>query len=214
MLYAGAAVLVVGLQWYVYRSFPHNDAVALTSALIMGSALDAVVLVRTKADVDGHARTPWEHVLERLWAILIVNFIFTFMTMSGLGLLLASDIITRLLGMLTLLFAIAMVFAEAIAAVGDEERWWFLVIAAVGESIRTAWRGSNLWFAGALFAAQLLPVALGNALQPLLTLHHVPDASFWSNVPVGILLAIPLDVVIVLAYLQMTGYEPKLPCGE
>lgn len=189
----------------------------MAASIVTGAMLDAVVLAQTKADVDGpDAGNPWARALERLWAVVLANFIFTIVAAFGVELVAAGDIVARIAGACVLPLAAAMIFAECIAVTSDDERWWWLLVQAVGGSIRITWRDASTTFRAILiFAfAELLPAALGYALEPVLKAQHVALSSFWSNVPLGIVLTIPLDVLIVLAFFDASGYRPELSCGE
>ncbi len=185
-------------------------------SIVAGALLDAIVLAYTKVDVDGSdATNPWSIVLERLWVVVIANFIFTFVTEIAIELVATGSLGARILGAFTLPLAAAMVFAECIAVVSDDERWWWLPVASVGGSLRTSWQSAaNMSRAIVLFALQLLPIGISGALEPLLKSAHVPLASFWSEVPLGILLTIPLDVLIVLAFFDASGYSRKSTVDE
>ncbi len=153
-------------------------------------------------------------MLDRLWAVVIVDFIVTFVSYTGLGVLSVGDLVDRVIAIPILLIAAATVFAEAIAVVIDGEQWWFLVVCAIGTSVRTSWNGSTLWRAIVLFALQFVPITVGGAVASASAQHHVTVTSFWTDVPLGILYSIPLDALIVLAFFDATGYEPKRTCGE
>jgi hypothetical protein len=110
--------------------------------------------------------------------------------------------------------AVGLIFAEPIAVVADEEHWWFLPVRSLGTSIRTVWSGRTLWRAIVLFVLQFVPVIVNAAASAILERNHIAIASFWTDVPLGILYSIPLDVLIVLAFFDASGYEPKRTCGE
>lgn len=146
--------------------------------------------------------------------MLVVDFIVTFVTLDGIAILAQGDLLDRIIAIPILLIAAATVFAEAVAVVVDGEQWWFLVVRAIGTSIRTSWSGSTLWRAIVLFALQFVPMAAGIALTKASAQLHITITSFWTDVPLGILFAIPLDALIVLAFFDASGYEPNRTCGE
>ncbi len=214
MLYAGLAILAIALQWVIYQ-IKNEPAIVFTSGIVIDAVIATIVFAQAKGDVDGlNARDVWSRVLDRLWAVVIVDFITTFVSLVGIGSLAAGDIIDRIVAIPILLIAAATVFSEPIAVVVDGDQWWFLVVRAIGTSIRTAWSGTTYGRAIVLFALQFVPMAAGEVVTTVSAQHHITIASFWRDVPLGILFAIPLDALIVLAFFDASGYEPKRTCGE
>lgn len=202
------------MQWVIYHQ-TNAPAVTFTSGIVFDALLATIVFAQAKGDVDGStAAEVWSRVLDRLWAVLVVDFIVTFVTLDGIAILAQGELLDRIIAIPILLIAAATVFAEAIAVVVDGEQWWFLVVRAIGTSIRTSWSGSTLWRAIVLFALQFVPMAAGIALTKASAQLHITITSFWTDVPLGILFAIPLDALIVLAFFDASGYEPKRTCGE
>lgn len=212
VFYAAVATAAIALEWVLFR-FVRDVGAIDAATIVIGAAVDAAVLARTKADVDGTGN-PWARAFERFWAVVIANFASVFLTEYGIALAAAPQIGTRLLGVAVLPFAAATIFAEAIAVTTDDERWWFLPLHALGASLRTAWTGATMWRVLALFAVSLVPTVIAAAIEPLLRMHHLALASFWSSVPLGILVSIPLDVLIVLALFDAWGYAPNPSCDE
>ena len=213
-LFAAIVLAALVLEWLVYR-FANTMPVVFATGIVVTSAVDAIVFARAKGDMDGwDAGQMWSRVLERLWAVVIVSFVFTYVATFGIALVAGGELLDRILAIPILLIAAALVFAEAAAVVVDEDQWWFVIVRAIGTSIRTAFSGSTLRRAIALFALQLVPVAVSSALAAAFSKGATPPSSFWTDVPLGILFSIPLDVLIVLAFFDASGYEPKRTCGE
>jgi hypothetical protein len=210
--FAAVAAIAILVDWIVYQ-IAHAPAVLFTASIVVGAAVDTIAIARVKADVDETGEV-WPRVLERLWAVVIVNFIASYVMLYGYTLLISGDTTERFLSIPILLLAAGVVFAESVAVVTDEDHWRFLVVRAIGTSIRTAWSGSTLWRAIVLLFLQFVPAVLGAALAAAFTRNHQTLPSFWSDVPLGILFAIPLDVLIVLAFFDASGYVPKRTCGE
>lgn len=214
MLYAGLAAIAIGLQWLIYRE-TNAPAVLFTSGIVVDAVLTTIVSAQAKGDIDGStAAAVWSRVLERLWAVVIVDFIVSFVGWAGVLTLSAGDIVNRIIAIPILLIAAATVFSESIAVVVDDEQWWFLVVRAIGTSVRTSLAGSNLRRAIVLFALQFVPTAVSALVSSASAQHHVTVTSFWRDVPLGIVYSIPLDALIVLAFFDASGYEPKRTCGE
>jgi hypothetical protein len=213
-LYAFVAAAAMAIEWCIYRFF-NRPPVIMTSGIVVSAVVDSIVFAQSKGDVDGWSgREVWARTLERLWAVVIVSFVFTFVTTYGFFLLAGGDLIDRILAIPILLIATAIIFAEAVAVVTDEDQWWFLVVRAIGTSIRTSLTGATMGRALALFGLALLPDAAVALIAPAFTHGHVPESSFWTDVPLGIVFSIPLDVLIVLAFFDASGYESNRTCGE
>ncbi|MBV8638786.1 MAG: hypothetical protein JO322_11955 [Candidatus Eremiobacteraeota bacterium] len=202
------------MQWFVYHQ-TNAPAVIFTSGIVVDAVLTTIVSAQAKGDIDGATSAQvWTRVLDRLWAVVIVDFIVTFVSFAGIEILSGGDLGDRIIAIPILLIAAATVFSEAIAVVVDGEQWWFLVVRAIGTSVRTSWSGSTLWRAIVLFAMQFVPTAVSALITSSSTQHHVTVTSFWTDVPLGIVYSIPLDALIVLAFFDASGYEPKRTCGE
>lgn len=214
LLYACIALAAMAIEWCVYR-FYNLPAIVFASGIVVGAFVDAIVFAQSKGDVDGWSSAQvWGRVLERLWAVVVVNFIFTYVLAYAFALLAEGDAVGRILAIPIFLIAVATIFAEAIAVVVDEEHWWFLIVRALGTSIRTAWTGTTMWRAIALFILVLLPNTITAVIGGAFAHGRSPAASFWSDVPLGIVFSIPLDALIVLAFFDASGYEPDRTCGE
>lgn len=208
------ACVAGALLWLVYR-LTAAPAIIFTASILVDAAIGTIVYAQAKGDIDGAGTTEvWSRVLERLWAVVIVDFIVQFVSIVGIGYLAQGDLADRIVAIPILLIGAGTVFAEAVAVVVDGDPWWFLVVRAIGTSIRTSWSGSTLWRAIVLFTLQFVPMALSTLLTNTAAQHHVRITSFWSDVPLGILFTIPLDALIVLAFFDATGYEPKRTCDE
>lgn len=213
-MYAGLAILSIAALWFVYR-LTAAPAKILTSSILVDAAIATIVFAQAKGDIDGASPAEvWSRVLERLWAVVIVDFIVSFVSIVGTGYLVQGDLADRIVAIPILLIGAGTVFAETVAVVVDGDPWWFLVVRAIGTSIRTSLSGSTLWRAIVLFALQFVPMAVSTLLTNATAQHHVRITSFWSDVPLGILFTIPLDALIVLAFFDATGYEPKRTCDE
>ncbi len=215
MLYAGLAVVAIALQWLVYHQTKAALPYVFTSSIVVDAVIATIVFAEAKGDIDGWTpREVWTRVLDRLWAVIVVDFITSYVTIVGVAILGEGDLVDRVLAIPILLIAAGTVFSEAIAVVADGEQWWFLVVRAIGGSIRTALTGATLWRAIVLFALQFVPQVISSAITATSAQHHITITSFWSDVPLGIVYTIPLDALIVLAFFDASGYEPKRTCGE
>jgi hypothetical protein len=215
LLYAGLSAVAIAVQWIIYHQ-TKEPSILFTSGIVIDAVLATIVCAQAKGDIDGStARDVWLRVLDRLWAVVIVDFITSIVAILGVLVLTENAPNSRLVAIPILLLAASTVFSDAIAVVLDGEHWWFLVVRAIGTSVRTSWSGSTLWRAIVLFALQFVPTAVSTLIaNGSAQSHPTAASSFWSDVPLGIVYSIPLDALIVLAFFDASGYEPKRTCGE
>jgi hypothetical protein len=198
----------------VVYSWNHKEALLLVG-LIGSAVVDTLVIAITLATFAGaDMRAAMSRALERAWAVILINFAVSYIQLVGISALAAGNILDRVLAIVLLLFSASLIFAEVVAVTIEEERWWMLVPSALGTSVRVAWSGSVMWRALALFALSIVPWFLETGLSDAMTKAHVTHADFWSSLPLGIIWAVPLDVLTTLVLFDVTGYEPKNSCDE
>lgn len=215
ILALGAAV-TIALEAVVVFLWRAPVSVTLTFAtLTVGALFDAYVIAITQGEVDG---APIEailaRVIERCWAVLIVNFVFFYIASYGFALLIQGDIMDRILSIPLLLIAASLIFSETVTVTIDDERWWMLIPQAFGASSRVAWTGAMMWRVLALFALQIIPAFGQDVLTGILTKAHVAQPEFWASAPLEAIWAIPMNVLVTLVFFDAIGYEPKRSCGE
>ena len=210
------ALVTIALHGVIVSLWHAPVSVTLTFATFtVGASFNAYVIAMTQGEVDGAPMGAiLGRVLERSWAVLIVNFVFLYIEVYAFVLLTQGDILDRILSVPLMLIAASLIFAQTVAVTIDDERWWMLIPQAFGASSRVAWSGAMMWRALALFAIQVAPQFGDSALTGILTRAHVAQADFWANVPLDTIWAIPMNVLITLVFFDAIGYEPKRSCGE
>ena len=207
------AIAIEAAIVFSWRNQP--AAAAAFASFTIGAFADGVVIAIARASIDeAPLGSAFARILERSWAVLVVNFIVSYLVGYGVQALTEGDIVYRIIAIPILLIAISLIFSEVVAVVIDDERWWMLIPHALGGSARVAWTGSMLWVALGLFSLQILPSLFEAGLAALLTKAHVAQAAFWSTLPVDIIWAIPINVLTTVVFLNAIGYEPKRPCSE
>lgn len=213
-IFALIALVVIGLGAAVIYGW-QSKAALLFVGLIGGAVADTLIISLTLATFEGAGiAAGLSRALERAWAVIVINFVMTYIFAEGIGAIGVGNIVDRILGIILLLFAASLIFAEVIAVTIDDERWWMLVPSSVGTSVRISWTGSVMWRVLALFALAIVPTFLESGLGDALTKAHVSHPDFWGSFPLSIVWSIPLNVLTTLVFFDVTGYEPKNPCDE
>jgi NADH:ubiquinone oxidoreductase subunit 6 (subunit J) len=96
-LYAVVAAFAILAEWLVYR-VSQAPAVTFASSIVIGAVVDAIVFAQVKDDLDGTgSRETWSRVLERLWAVVVANFVATYVTVFGISAAAAGDLTDRII---------------------------------------------------------------------------------------------------------------------
>lgn len=141
-LYAVTFVTAVAIQTAV-AVLTHADALAINfvSCITIPFA-EVVVLVNAGADAGGwsaDAAIRWERIIERAWAIILIDLAIGVAQSDGVGAALAHDASLRVEGLFVLLMTTMLVYAEPYAALEQEVSQLALVPFAVIRSMMLAW---------------------------------------------------------------------------
>ena len=169
--------------------------------------LTTIVYAFVWADASDTPVSPsavWERCLERSWAVIVIDFVYTFVASLGLGYALSADPIGVVTGIVGIVLSIVLVFADASATVDDDVNAWSVIPHAFVRSASMAWRAAIFPRALTIFAIELLVLAAQSALAIGLERVHVPQAVFWSEVLLNTLTLPPLSALIVLVYRDAT----------
>jgi hypothetical protein len=208
-----ASVVLQGVVVYAWRG--PTDLMLTFITVTIGAMLNAVVIGITQVDVDAATlKLGMERVLERSWAVLVINFIFYYVASFGFAMLSTNEILDRILSIPLLLIAASLVFAQTVAVTINDERWWLVIPQSFGTSSRVAWSGAVMWRAIALFLVQIVPAFGEGALSGILTKAHVEQPLFWASQPLEAIWTVPVYVLITLVFFDAIGYEPKRSCDE
>ncbi|MDE2481891.1 MAG: hypothetical protein KGN02_06845 [bacterium] len=214
LLYAALVAAIVALYAVIIARW-HAPAADPFLAFTLEPMLDVVIVAVCIGDLRGErsARALWSRVLDRAWALLLVNLagrfidIFAFASLRG-GII---DITT---GIFLLVVLAVLVYAPVAVVIDDTTPWWALVGRAFGASIGATLGAPRFARALTLLALQFIPLLLGAALQALLASHHVAHAAFWANVPLGMILEPPLMALVAFAYFDAAGMTGDDACSE
>lgn len=207
MAVAIALQALVALAWHV------RQAVAL-DGFIATPILTTLVYVVVAADVrlapegtDGaHPAPPlWERFLERSWAVIVIDFVLSYVLAFGLGATASPEIADVFGGIAVVALGAMFVFADASAAADDDLTPLTVLPRAFARSVAAVWQPAIFPRAFALLALQLLIVALQSAAYALFLEAHVANAEFWSQIPLLGIATVPLSTLTMLVYLDATA---------
>ena len=146
------------------------------------------------------ARPVWERFLERAWAVIVIDFLGTYLTSVGLAGTMSNDVAAAIVGIVATIVAILIVFADVAATVDDDPAVWSLLPRSISKSARAVTRPKVLARAVALYALGLLVFAVQESIVLLLTNAHAANVEFWSEVPLQTVATVPLAALTLVVY--------------
>ncbi len=206
VLYAGVTLAALVLQGALVLGLRLDNGLLIVPTLVQ-PVLATIAYARVAADRGGAAVTPaafWERVLERVWAVILLDFAVAYIVAVALATALQGNFFERVLGTVALLYSATLVFADVIATVSDDVPMWLLLPLALWHSIRVAWSPGTFVRVVALLAIAMAVTLAQNGIFALMSVHHVAHASFWAQVPLATILTVPSSVLVVLVYLDAT----------
>ncbi|MGD0967098.1 MAG: hypothetical protein ABR949_02325 [Candidatus Aquilonibacter sp.] len=213
-MYAVAGLIVVVLEALIVLRWRANpDTSIFVASLIVEPFFIAIISAFTYADIRGDfsPSATWSRILERSWAVLLIDLLTTLIAAIGLQSLFTADLFQKLLGSVVLVVSISFIFADVAAVVVDDaEPWWLLVPRSLGASMVVAWQGATFARAIIVFAlSDLLPLTIDEAIQSALAANHTPHAPLWANAITLVLLLPIVQALCTYVYLDAIRYEPK-----
>jgi hypothetical protein len=185
----------------------HVKAAALYPELIVPPLLITIVIVFIAGDATGTLTVAqrWERILERAWAIIIIDMGITFVGSSGLVTMQAgahgADAQNLLFGFLAMLLSGMLVYAEPFALVEAEIHALTVIPFAILRSMMLAWVNISRIFA-------LLAVAIAADMISLFIEQKASHAgAVWVEMIVDTLLTAPLAALFTVAYLDTLSIE-------
>jgi hypothetical protein len=207
-LYLLTASAVFGLQ-AAFVVFVHVKFADLYAGFIGGPLIITVVTVFAGADATKTltAAQRWERILERAWAIILLDVGLTFVQGSGIGTMLAglgssADAGYIVMGFLTLVLTAMLVYAEPFIALEQNVQMLVLLPFAIFRSMMLAWVNVSRVFS--LFAVQLA-VAIAAIYLHQWTLKT--GASVWADLAFATVCEVPLAALYTVAYLDTLSQE-------
>ncbi|HKU80799.1 MAG TPA: hypothetical protein VJP76_01420 [Candidatus Tumulicola sp.] len=204
MATAVALEAVVALVWHVRGGLQLDEFVAtpiLTTLVYTVAAFD----VRPPTGPDGErprSFSLWERFLERSWAVIVIDFLLSYVLTLGLAGTASTDLAEMFGGIAIVTASAMLVFADASATADDDLTPLLVLPRAFARSVAAVWQPAVFPRAFALLALQLAVVALQSAAGALLLQAHVPNADFWAQIPLLDVAVVPLSALTMLVYLD------------
>lgn len=182
----------------------------LYAGLIGSPLVTVVVTVFVGADATGTLTIAqrWERIVERAWAIVILDVGLSFVQTSGLGTMLAgsSDAGDIIMGFLTLVLSAMLVYAEPFTALEKDAQPLTLLPFAILRSMMLAW--VNLSRVFSLFAVQVA-VIIATLLLDQAAKSSGFNVTLWVDLPFGAFITAPLAALFTVAYLDTLTQEKR-----
>jgi hypothetical protein len=208
----GALTLaVLGLQRAVYAVFPGELGANFVAAAFT-PIIAVVANIRTAADLRATPMSLGELLdlaLTRLWAVIVLDLAFSWLLQVAFTIMFAPSLGDALVGLCGFMLAATLVFADVYASVEAQPNLLRTVPLAIMRSVWLSWQDGNIARVFSL-ASLLLLLFVGSALfgQWAIT-HHVRDAMFLANVPLGTIVQAPLSALFTAVYLDCLARERR-----
>lgn len=196
------------LQAIFYFSIADKKVAELCADLIGTPLVIVVVTVFTGGDATNTMTVAqrWERILERGWAVIVLDVGLSFVQISGLQTMMlgSSDVGDTLLGFLALLLSAMLVYAEPFAALEKNVQTVALLPFAVLRSMMLGWVNISRIFS--LFAVQLAAMIIGLLLDQAAAKSGAQTSAL-IGLAFGTVLSVPLAALYTLAYLDTLSQE-------
>lgn len=198
--------VVFGLEIAFYLNV-HVKAADFYALLIGSPLISTVVMVYVYADATGDlcaAGTRWERIIERAWAMIVIDVAITFVQETSLAMLPGPGFSTILAGFLALLFTAMLVYAEPFICSEKGVGALVLIPLSLYRSMILAWVNMSRIFA--LFAVVL---AIATAFQLIDSNVHGPEAerTVWIALALPTFVMAPLAALFTVAFLDTLAQE-------
>jgi|GEM_PF-5836779 len=211
----GLATVVTGAAEAAIVYLWQGKGATLIAATIVPPFFVTIINAFTFADESGELpAATWSRVLERSWAVLVVDILLQFMTTAAFGSIVSPSLVDRILGAAVFVIFVALTFADVHATVGSAEPWWLLVPRSLSASMTVAWHAATVSRTLIAFTVvTLVPTLVESLLFGTFDQSHVHHADLWASAVTNILLPI-VQAFCALVYLDAVGYESNRSCGE
>ncbi len=212
LLYLLTCTVVFALQG-VFYALVHVKMADFYAELVGTPLVIVVVTVFAGADATNTLTMAqrWERILERAWALIVLDVGLSFVQISGIQTMLlgASDAGNTIMGFLTLVLSAMLVYAEPFTALEKDVHTITLLPFAVLRSMMLAWVNVSRIFS--LFAVQIAVIIAGILVHQA-ALKSGADAAVWIGIAFGTFMSAPLAALFTVAYLDTLSQErPTIP---
>ncbi len=195
-----------GLELLFYK-FVHVKLSSFYAGLIGVPLINAVVLVNAGADATGtlgETRARLERLIERTWAIIVIDAGISLITQIGFASMLSTDLGDVFMGVLVMFLAAMLVYAEPFVALEEHVQTLTLIPFAILRSMMLAWVNMSRIFS--LFAIQIAVTLAVIGVDRLALSIGVRDVEPVSMGFVALANAL-LSALFVVAYLDTLAQE-------
>jgi hypothetical protein len=191
--------------FYIYVHVKFADFYA---GLIASPLIGVVTIVFAGSDALGtlpDARDRWGRIIERAWAIVVIDVALTFIWLSALGGVAsnASDFGTVALGVFVLILGGMLVYAEPYACLEEHVRTLTIIPFAVLRSMMLAWINMSR-----IFSLLAIELAVGVFEQLAVSAKLLPDPK-WIDLGLIAITTAPLSILFTVAYLDTLSQEQR-----
>ncbi len=201
------AVLAAQILVYFFAHFKHGDALDL---LLITPILVTLVNAGIASDLCGEFvrdRLLFERVLERVWAVIIIDFILTSIFVAGADALATGDAFNILLGLAILLMSGTLFFADVYASTELQPSMLTILPFSFMRSSALAWQNGNIVRICYLIGLQAALMLMIGLIAVVLRNHHAVDTEFGANLPLYTLTAGPLTALFTVVYYDCIARE-------
>ena len=205
-LFTLCTLVIQAIVYFIWR----NQWGLNVPGILLVPMLTTVANIRCALDLRD-AQLPVREVLawavRRLWAVIIIDFVFGFAFLDGCYGMISADAGTMFTGALTIALTSTLVFADVYASVEPQENPLLTIPWAFMRSISLAWQNANMVRIALLALIQVALILLSIMIQQLLEAKHIHGAVFLANVPLSTLFVAPLAVLSTVIYFDCLARE-------
>lgn len=196
---------VISALSIAFVQFVHVKGAIYYPGLIAPGVVSVIVTVFVSGDATATwtLQERWARILERAWAIILIDIGIGFVAESGLASLQTSDVINTVFGFLTVLLSGMLVYAEPFAALENDVQTLTLIPFALLRSMMLAWVDISRIFA--LLAVQVAADALVLFAAKSVSAHGALAVEF----VLPVVLEVPLAALFAIAYLDTVSQERR-----
>ncbi|MFN2529253.1 MAG: hypothetical protein ABR584_11125 [Candidatus Baltobacteraceae bacterium] len=208
-LFAVVTMLTIALQAIVYFAVRGITGANL-AGLLLPPIITTIANIRCALDLR-EAELPMREILAwafgRVWAVILIDFIFSYAFADGTFGMLSGDASGTFMGVLTVLLTSTLIFADVYASIEAQRNAFLQIPLAFMRSITLAWQNGNMLRIVLLAVFQITLVLVAIMLQQWLDFKHVRGAIFFASVPLQTLFVAPLSVLTTVVYFDCLARE-------
>ena len=204
-LYLAIAVAAIALQGALLALWRGPQVVGLfVVSFITTTVVQGIVyafVARDARENQDEAQPVWGRILERTWALIVIDFLLWYFV--GNGLPRDGSLVAYLVFALATFVWAFLIFSDVSAMIDDDDGGPLLLVPrSFWRSIVTTRDPHVLWQAVALALLSDLAALTMGGLESILDGYHLTNAAFWVDIPLGTLLTLPLAALTTVVYLN------------